>query len=195
MKRTGFILLALALPAGCQSAPFLPEHLGRTIAVLPVNNRTGDPLVVAGEGLLDRYVFRTPTATLVEVLEGEAVYQLREKGFEVPPPTAWVRNFKGRAPTNPSEAAEMAAQAGIGPLCLYLEIRHWEADGRAHVTSVTVDVEASLIDTSRKKVIWSSERRGPVPTPGTFLVEVAYISAARKIIGDLLRSFLPDPAR
>jgi len=193
MRRGALVLGALLLICGCAGNPPPPERLGRKIAVLPVNNRTGEALVVSGDGLLDRYVFRTPTATLVEVLEGEAAYRLREKGFEVPPPAIWDKSFRGRAPEGPAEAADMAAKAGLGPLCLYLEVRRWEAEGRAHVNSVTVDVQAMLIDVPSGKPVWTGSRRGPVPTPGVFLLEAAYISAARIVVRDLLAPLSPSP--
>jgi hypothetical protein len=166
--------------------------LPRKLAVLPVNNRTGDDLVVSGEGVLDRYVFRTPTTGLADILEAEAGFQLREKGFEVPSPLSWEKRFKGRTPQSPQDAAELAAQSGLGPFCVYLEIRRWEPEGRAHVNSVIVDVEVALVDPRSRTLLWRVERRGPIQTPGQFLVGSAYVAAARKVVADLIAPLSPD---
>jgi len=149
--------------------------------------------VVAGDGLLDRYVFRTEPATVSEVLEAEAVFQLRAKGFEIATPLSEKKVLSGRIPRDSADAAELAAQAGLGPLCLYLEVRRWEPEGRAHVNYVIVDVEASLVDVQSRTLVWKHERRGPIGTPGNFLLEAACITAARRVAEDLLSPLAPAP--
>jgi hypothetical protein len=151
--------------------------------------------MVSGDGLLDRHVFHSETATVSEVLEAEAVFQLREKGFEIAPPLSDKKSLIGRVPKDPADAADLAAQAGLGPLCLYFEIRRWEPEGRAHINFVNVDLEASLVDTKSGKLLWKVERRGPIATPGQFLVEAAFITAARKVIGDVLAPLAPAPSQ
>jgi hypothetical protein len=165
------------------------------VAVLPVCNRTGDPIAVAGSGLLDRYVFHSELVTVSDVLRAEASLLLQEQGFEVVTPPAVDKALKGRSPTDPVSAADLAAQAGLGPLCLYLEIRRWEPEGRVHVKSVIVDLEVSLIDASARQVLWQARRRGPpVQTPGEVLRESACTTAARKVIGEMLGPLRPDPS-
>lgn len=192
MKRVALVLAIPLILPGCTSPPSAPEHLGGKLTVLPVNNRSGDDLVVSGEGVLDRYLFRTPSTGLADILEAEAGFQLREKGFEVPLPLATARSLKGRVPRSPQEAAELAAQAGLGSPCLYLEIRRWEPEGRAHVNSVLVDVVFVLLDPANRTELWRSQRRGPIPTPGQFLVGSAYVAAARKVIAEVLTPVLPE---
>jgi len=194
MNRPIVLLGLLGCLTGCAAPVPPPEHLGRTLAVLPVNNRTGDPLLVSGDGLLDRHVFHTEIASVSDVLEAEAVFQLREKGFLIAAPLSDTKSLRGRVPKDPADAATVAAQAGLGPLCLYLEIRRWEAEGRAHVNVVSVDLEASLIDTKSGQLLWKGGRRGPIATPGEFLVEAAYVSAARKVTAEILASLHPDPS-
>jgi hypothetical protein len=194
MKRPILVLLLLGLPSGCSSHPQPPEHLGRKLAIMPVHNRTGEPLVVSGDGILDRYVFHSESATVSEILAAETDFQLREKGFDVATSPSEKKALLGRIPENPTDAAELAAQAGLGPLCLYLEIRRWEPDGRAHVNFVIVDLEASLMDTATRHLVWKYERRGPIATPGEFLLEAAYIAAARKVTAEILAPLHPDPS-
>jgi len=193
MIRLPVVLVLLSGTVGCAAPPPPPEHLARKLAVLPVNNKTGEPLVVAGDGLLDRYVFRTEPATVSEVLEAEAVFQLRAKGFEIATPLSEKKVLSGRIPRDSADAAELAAQAGLGPLCLYLEVRRWEPEGRAHVNYVIVDVEASLVDVQSRTLVWKHERRGPIGTPGNFLLEAACITAARRVAEDLLSPLAPAP--
>lgn len=194
MKRPLVTLILAGWMTGCAGPAPTPEHLGRRIAVMPINNRTGDPLVVSGDGLLDRHVFRTGIATVSEVLEDEAVFQLREKGFEIAESQAGQKLLAGRVPKNSADAAELAALAGLGPLCLYLEIRRWEPEGRAHVRFVNVALEASLVDVASRQLIWKHEHRGPIGTPGEFLLGAAYVAAAHKVIQDVLAPIVPPTA-
>ena len=84
MRRARACLVVLGCLTGCASSPPAPPaHLGRAIAVLPPNNRTGDPLVVAGTGLIDRYLRHAERVTVADVLLSEARLQLEENGFEV----------------------------------------------------------------------------------------------------------------
>jgi hypothetical protein len=145
---------------------------------------------VTGEGLLDRYVFHLETVTVPDIVEAEAGLLLREKGFD---PTPYDRkNPKARTPTSAEDAAETAARDNLGPLSLFMEIRRWEPEGRVHVRFVTVDFEASLVDTKSRQVVWRTAHRGPVPTPGQVLLEAAYATAARKLAIETLAPLSPD---
>ena len=193
MKRVLLVLAILASAWGCASPAPPPEQLPHKLVIFPVYDRTGDPLTVSGDGVLDRYVFHSETFTVADVLEEEAGLVLREKGFEPTPSDR--KGLKDRIPTSAQEAADLAREGSLAPACLYLEIRRWEPEGRVHVRYVTVHLEASLVDAKSRKVIWHSSRRGPVPTPGQVLREAAYVAAARRVIADLLGSLSPDPGR
>lgn len=188
------VLMVLACLAGCApSRPIPPEHLGPTIAVLPPNNRTGDPLVVEGAGLIDRYIRHAARVTVPDVLLSEARVQLLEKGFEVSDWQAVDRALEGRTPTSPESAAELATKSGLKSLVLYLEIRRWEPDAPMHTRFVIVGLAASLLDPSTGHVLWQKERRAaPVPTPGELMVQSAYVTAARKVMKEMLSPLRPD---
>jgi hypothetical protein len=170
-----------------------PAHLPPAIAVLPPNNRTGDPLVVAGTGLIDRYIRHAEQVTVADVLFSEARFRLQEQGFGV---TSWrgVQTFlRDRVPTSPASAAELARQGGLTGNLLYLEIRRWEPDAPMHTAFVIVDLAVSLVDAATGRVIWERERRAaPVPTPGEIRVESAYVTAARKVIAEMLAPLRPE---
>jgi len=195
MRRARAYLVVLGCLTGCaSSAPAPPAHLGRAVAVLPPNNRTGDPLLVTGASVLDRYVRHAEQVTVADVLLSEARFQLQENGFEV---ADWHRvetALGGRVPESPDSAVELASQGGLKDLVLYLEIRRWEPDAPMHPTFVIVGLSARLIDPSTGTVVWQEDRRpAPVPTPGEIMVESAYVTAARKVIAEMLAPLEPEP--
>jgi hypothetical protein len=195
MRRAFSFLVLLSCLASCaQPRATPPAHLANSIAVLPPNNRTGDPLVVAGASLIDRYVRHAERVTVADVLLSEARFQLQEKGFEVADRQAIETALKGRIPESPDSAVELASQGGLKSLLLYLEIRRWEPDAPVRTTFVIVGLTASLVDPSTGKVVWQEKRRvAPVSTPGEITVESAYVTAARKVIGEMLAPLRPDP--
>jgi len=188
--------LAVLCLAGCASPrPAPPANLGRVIAVLPPYNRTGDRLLVMGAGLIDRYVRHADVVTVPDVLLSEARFQLQGHGFEVAPGPTVEAALKGRAPTSPASAAELAAQGGLRGLVLYLELRRWEPDAPVRTAFVIVGLGASLIDPSTGNVVWKEDRRSaPVPTPGEITLQSAYVTAARKVMREMLAPLQAEPA-
>lgn len=189
-RALGFIAL-LACAAGCASSG-PPAVVGATVAVLPPYNRTGDRLLVAGTGLIDRYVIRAQEVTVPDVLLSEARFELQQKGFDVTPRQTVDSALKDRAPTSPRSAAELASAGGLKGLVLYLELRRWEGDAPMHTSFVIVGLEASLVDPATGTIVWQARHpAAPVPTPGEIRVESAYITAARKIMAQMLAPLRP----
>jgi hypothetical protein len=177
------------LAAACAAPPPAPPRIsrGQAIAVLPPNNRTGDPLLVSGASFLDRYAFHTEPVTVGDVLAGEARAQLAKRGFRVTPPETVDAAAEGHVPRTPHAAAEIAAHGKLDGLALYLEILRWEPDAPVHTTFVIVGLSASLVDPASRDVIWEVYRQpAPVATPGEVTVENAYETAARKVIAEIL---------
>jgi len=103
MRRARVCLVVLGCLTGCaSSAPAPPAHLGRAVAVLPPNNRTGDPLLVTGASVLDRYVRHAERVTVADVLLSEARFQLQENGFEVADRHRVETALNGRVPESPT---------------------------------------------------------------------------------------------
>jgi hypothetical protein len=82
-----------------------PPATIRTIAVLPPNNRTGDPLFVSGTSVLEKYVFRSPPATVADILAAEAGDELERRGYTVVAPGQVAAAMGTQTPTNPRMAS------------------------------------------------------------------------------------------
>jgi hypothetical protein len=187
-------VVVLGALGGCASRQTAPLAIAGSIAVLPTNNRTGDPLFVQGTGLVDRYIRHTGRVSVGDVIQSEARFRLQEKGFEVGDWSAQEAALKGRVPESAETAAEIARQGGLKGRVLYLEIRRWEPDTPTHTRYVIVALSASIVDAISGQEIWREDRRAaPVPTPGAINVESAYVVAARRVITEMLAPLRPTP--
>jgi hypothetical protein len=182
------------LAVGCtRPAATPPRDLPRRIAVLPPNNRTGDPLLVSGASLLEKYAMKTARVGVPDVVASEARLQLARRGFEVVPEETVDAATEGRAPGSPEAAVELAAHGKLDVPVLYLEIRRWEADAPTHPAYVIVGLTAHLVDPSTRRTVWSAERAAhPVATPGEVAIGPAYVTAARKAVEELLAPLGPE---
>ena len=193
ITRLAVMVLVAATLNGCATSSRAPLQVSRNIAVLPTNNLTGDPLLVMGAGLIDRYVRRTAEISVGDVLQSEARYQLQQKGFDV---AIWQTTGAAheQAPTSLDAALAMARQSGTKSSVLYLEIRRWEADAPTQTRFVIVGLSASLLDPVSGREIWREYRApAPVGTQGTITVEAAYVAAARRVIAEMLAPLKPEP--
>jgi hypothetical protein len=186
--RLRFLAFSTFLAVACAHRPAPPNlSPGQIIAVLPPNNRTGDPLLVSGASFLDRYAFHTESVTVGDVLAAEARVQLAERGFRVTPRETVDAAAEGHVPRSPHAAAEIAAHGKLDGLALYLEILRWEPDAPVHTTFVIVGLSASLVDPATRNVVWQLYRQPePVGTPGEVTLENAYETAARKVMAEIL---------
>jgi hypothetical protein len=186
------VLLVAALLAGCATSA--PLEISRGITVLPANNLTGDPLLVSGAGLIDRYIRHAEQVSVGDVLQSEARFQLQQKGFEVADVKAPAGSLPARVPTSVDSALALARQNGVKNGVLYLEIRRWEPDAPTHTRYVVIALTASLLDPVNGREIWHEHRKAaPVATPGVINLESAYVVAARKVIAEMLAPLRPEP--
>ena len=156
-------------------------------------NETGDPLTVAGQSILERYAFRTERVTVPDVLASEARLQLASRGFTVVPAEVVESATGNRAPGSVGAAADIAAQAKLEGIALYLDVRRWDPDPPTEPRVVIVNVTASLIDSSSGRLLWSNAiRTRPIRTPGEVTLGAAYVAAVRKVAEELLAPLGPE---
>jgi hypothetical protein len=185
-------LLLLTGACSRSAAPPPPADMVRTVAVLPPANRTGDPLLVAGASFLEKYAVKSERITVPDVLASEARLQLARRGFTVVPAEEVESATHGRAPGSPEAAAEIASRAKLAGLALWVDVRRWEPDAPTHPAFVVVGVTASLVDPASGRVVWNAERpTSPVATPGEVALGPAYVTAARKVMEELLAPLGP----
>jgi hypothetical protein len=185
-------LFLLAAACGRPAAP-PPANMARTVAVLAPANRTGDPLLVAGTSFLEKYALKSERVTVPDVLAFEARLQLARRGFTVVSADEVATATQGRAPGSLEGAAEIASQAKLAGLALYLDIRRWEPDAPTQPSFVLVGLTASFVDPATARVVWSAERRtAPVATPGEIALGSAYMTAARKVMEEMLAPLGPE---
>ena len=178
------VLVLGCTPASLPSPP--PAPVGR-VAVLPPNNRTGDPLLVASNSFWDPYAANSQPVTVADVLAAEARSQLERRGFTVVAADAVEAAVGQSPPGSPQEAAELVARSKLADAALWIEITRWEPDMQIHPKLVLVALEASLIDSATGHIVWSVHRPlRPTPTPGAVSLWVAYMIAAHDVAAELL---------
>jgi hypothetical protein len=193
MKSGHWLWLFLSLlTLSCAPRPLTPPPPvpAQTVAILPPNNRTDDPLVVGGESLWDVFFPQSRQTTIADVLVAEARAQLEQRGFRVVPTPLVEAAIGDRSLNSVEEAAALAAQGQLEGQVLYIEIKQWESDPPLGPLRVFVSVNASLIDTASGRIVWTTHRPlQPVPTPGAINQSTAYMIAAHQVTKELLGSW------
>ena len=189
IARRLLLLLLPVLTLSCAAPPGPPPlpATARTIAVLPPNNRTGDPLLIESAWFLQPYADRPGRVTVADALAAEAREQLARRGIKVTAPEVVTAAIGKQAPQSPEEAAALVARGKLADSVLYMEIRRWEADmSSLHPRRVLVALEARLLDTATGQTVWTAQRPlHPVPTPGVAVRWMAYTIADRKVAEEL----------
>ena len=191
-RRLAALLALFAVAAGCVHRPQAPPppHGVRHVTVLPAANRTGDPLLITGTSLLERYVLRTERVTVADALAQETAAFLRAHGYRADDPATVEGRLHGRAPDSPEDAARIAATVGLEGFVLFLEIRRWEADAGTHPAFIIVGVSATLIDAVSGRAVWSVRQPvHPVPTPGAVTLGAAYDIAVQTVVAEVFGSW------
>jgi hypothetical protein len=187
------MLLAVCV-MGCVRTPpplLLPV---RSIAVFPPNNRTGDPLLIAGGSLLEKYILPTERYTVADALAANARSRLAEHGFEVVAQQVVDGATNGQTPASAQEAATLASRSHIDGAVLYIEIRRWEPNVGTEPTFIIASVAATLIEPATGRVLWIGEHPSrPVQTPGIINLGDAYAVAAHTLMTGLLAPLAPPP--
>jgi hypothetical protein len=186
MKDRRLLWLLSVLILSCTPMPVSPPlpTIVRTVAVLPPINRTGDPLLVSGASLLEKYVFRTQAVTVGEVLVAEVRMQLAHRGIIVVPAEKVEAAIGAQTPNSPKEAADLAARSQLEGDVLYIEIKQWQlpSEEAFHPRVVLVSLEASMIAVATGRIVWTAHLPlRPIPTSGAVTRADAYMIAARQV--------------
>jgi hypothetical protein len=170
----------------------LPNSVG-AVAVLPPNNRTGEPLLIAGGTLVEQYILRTERVTVPDMLAAEARFQLARRGFAVVAAESVEAATGGQAPADQQEAATVASRNDLGASVLYIDLRRWEPDVMLEPRFIIASLEVVLMDASTGRMLWKADRPSrPVPTYGAINFPQAYAIAARAVIDELLAGLGPE---
>jgi hypothetical protein len=177
------LILSCARPP---TVPPLPATIQK-IAVLPPNNRTGDPLLIESASFLHPDADRPERVTVPDALATEVREQLTRRGVTVIAPEVVIAAIGKQTPQSPEEAADLAARGKLEGSALYIEIRRWEAETSPfHPRYVVVALEARLLDTATGQTVWTAQRPlHPVSTPGVIVRWMAYTIAAHKVAEEL----------
>jgi hypothetical protein len=176
----------LALGCGVARVPPPPATV-RSVAVLAPDNRTGDPLLVAGTSLLERYAFRTERVSVPQVLAIELRAALARRGYAVVAPELVAAATEGRPVGSAEAAAELARHGHLDEPVLMVVIDQWQPDAPTEPTFVIVALEAALVEPSSGAVLWHTRRRAsPIATPGSVTLGTAYETAVRKAVEELV---------
>ena len=186
------VLVAVTVTDGCihRASMPAPPHAVRAVTVLPPTNRTGDPLLMTGTSLLERYAFPTERVTVPDALAQETAAFLRARGYRVDEPRSAESTLHGRAPESAEDVAHLASNAGVQGFVLYLDIRRWEPEGDMRPQRVIVAVSATLVDTATGRDVWNARPpMHPVPTSGAVSVGAADDIAVRAVVAELFASW------
>src|SRR5262245_42880455 len=115
ISRCFLVLVLPVLTLSCAAPPSVPSlpATAQTIAVLPPNNRTGDPLLIESASFFHPYADRPGRVTVADVLAAEARGQLARRGIEIMAPEAVTAVIGNQAPRSPEEAAALVAGGKI----------------------------------------------------------------------------------
>ena len=177
------VTLSLAFLAACAHAPAPAPPPVAKVAVLPVGNRTGAPLLVTGGSVIERYALGTPRVTVPDLLQFEAESFLRARGVQVVEPGALAAVKSERL----SDLVAALAADRFDGAALRLDVWRWEPDADTHPAFVIVGLDATLIDVASGRTLWQWRRPlRPVPTPGAVTLGIADQVAVRSAVAEVL---------
>jgi hypothetical protein len=178
-------LLALLLVSACAPLATTPSPRGLSaILVLPVDNRTGNPLYADAPPLLLGVLRDTPEpprVTAADILTDELRRELSRRGFRVLVPEASA-GMPAVPPVRSVEQAEQwASGAGVETPVLYVSLSRWDATAMSHVLYVDVALDATLVQPDGR-VLWTSRLPArPIDGGGASSVSLAYPAVARRV--------------
>lgn len=163
-----------------------------TIAVFPVDNRTGRDLFADAPPIAGFFGYPTrPRVTAADILTDEFARGLAARGFRViaPPPSP------GGEPAAPvgsaGEAARRLADAKLAADGLYVRLRIWNPTSASHLIYVDVMLDATLVAPDGR-VLWTAELPAtPIDGGGASTVALGYPEVARRVVERVIENLRP----
>lgn len=188
------VLLLLLLPlAACTRLVASPTpHDVDTIAVFPVDNRTGRDLFADAPPISGFFGYPTrPRVTAADILTDEFARGLAARGFRVtaPPPSP---EGEPAAPVgSAAEAARRLADAKLDADGLYIRLRRWNPTSASHLVYVDVMLDATLVAPDGR-VLWTAELPAtPIDGGGASSVALGYPEVARRVVERVIENLRP----
>ncbi len=162
----------------------------RTIAVLPIENATGqdlrlqngNPLKDLGRALGDD--FGTPPATVMDSLQQRAVAELQRRGLAVVP-LASVRQAIPASSDDALSAVHAASRAGLGDFALYGTLRRFTITNSG---LLLIRLELSLLDAKSEQVVWRGAATRPVSIASALTTQEVLLDAGGPIFAEAFGS-------
>ena len=174
------VLLSLA---ACTRIVTSPSPAGvATIAVFPVDNRTGSDLYADAPPIAGFFGYATRRrVTAADLLTDELAHALVARGFRVLPfpaaPSVTIEPPVASAP----DAARRLADAGINAGGLYVRLRRWNPAAASHLLYVDVMLDATLVAPDGR-ALWTAELPAtPIDGGGASSVALGYPEVARRV--------------
>jgi len=164
MSRFGLVMLGLLAACGVATPPPAPPSGIDKLSIAPIENKTGSPLVIAGDTYVEKFIGRQKR-TVADEIARELTTKLRDQGFTI---------ASGSVPR------------------LSIVLRRFEPD-QPQLSYVTVTLAAKVTDPDGT-VRWTDDRTNwLVSTTGSPSLAAAYEAASREIARGLVDGWAPGP--
>lgn len=188
--------LAIALAACTRLAATPSPREVETIAVFPVDNRTGGELFADAPPLTDIFG-HVPRGriTAADILTDELRQRLAARGFRVVAPEA-LRAMAGSAAVRSTEqAAGLLAENRTDADGLFVRLWKWDAIAPSHLVYVDVKLDATLVAPDGR-VLWTAELPAtPIDGGAASSAALGYPEVARRVAELLTANLAPARAR
>jgi hypothetical protein len=188
------LLVLVASCAACTHVASTPPPSGvRSVAVLPVDNRTGSELYADAPplvGLLGGV--SPPRVTVPDLIADELARQLAARGFTV---VATPRASDAtHGPPSPDQAAAWLRAHDVDAPGLYARLERWSPNESSHLVYVDVALELWLLDPASGSPLWQATLPAtPISGGGASTVSLGYPEVARQVVTRLLDRLGPPP--
>lgn len=191
------LLVALGV-AGCARVVVGPAPADvRTIAVFPVDNRTGDALYADAPPLLGilRDAPDEQRVTAADVLTEAFRRELAARGFALAPSAGPADGPLAAPVRSPAEAAQRLAALGSDATALFVQLWLWDSTAQSHVVYVDVKLDAFLVAPATGRILWQAHfPASPVAAGGAGSVSLAYPEVARRVVAATIADLRPAGA-